>query len=214
MFIIGCHLSVSKGFLAMGKTAMELGGNTFQFFPGTPRGGQAKPLVEEDVEGLRQWMEDHHFGPILCHVICTMNGASTKDNVREFARTAIREDFAKTAHLPRCMYNFHPGAHLKQGVDQAVVLISDMLNYAMDQEELPKYVLLETMAGKGTEVGRTFEELEAIIEKVERERPAGVCLDTCHVYDGGYDIVNDPDGVLRHFDETIGLQAPRHSPER
>lgn len=205
MFIIGCHLSVSKGFLAMGKTAMELGGNTFQFFPRNPRGGQAKPLVEEDVEGLRQWMEDHHFGPILCHGAYTMNGASTKENVREFARTAIREDLAKTAHLPRCMYNFHPGAHLKQGVDQAVILISDMLNYAMDQEELPKYVLLETMAGKGTEVGRTFEELAAIIDRVERKDRMGVCLDTCHVYDGGYDIVNDPDGVLRHFDETIGL---------
>lgn len=205
MFIIGCHLSVSKGFLAMGKTATELGGNTFQFFPRNPRGGQAKPLVEEDVEGLWQWMEDHHFGPILCHGAYTMNGASTKENVREFARTAIREDLAKTAHLPRCMYNFHPGAHLKQGVDQAVILISDMLNYAMDQEELPKYVLLETMAGKGTEVGRTFEELAAIIDGIERKDRMGVCLDTCHVYDGGYDIVNDPDGVLRHFDETIGL---------
>lgn len=205
MFIIGCHLSVSKGFLAMGKTATELGGNTFQLFPRNPRGGQAKPLVEEDVEGLRQWMENHHFGPILCHGAYTMNGASTKENVREFARTAIREDLAKTAHLPRCMYNFHPGAHLKQGVDQAVILISDMLNYAMDQEELPKYVLLETMAGKGTEVGRTFEELAAIIDRVERKDRMGVCLDTCHVYDGGYDIVNDLDGVLRHFDETIGL---------
>ena len=189
----------------MWKTATELGGNTFQFFPRNPRGGQAKPLVEEDVEGLRQWMENHHFGPILCHGAYTMNGASTKENVREFARTAIREDLAKTAHLPRCMYNFHPGAHLKQGVDQAVILISDMLNYAMDQEELPKYVLLETMAGKGTEVGRTFEELAAIIDRVERKDRMGVCLDTCHVYDGGYDIVNDPDGVLRHFDETIGL---------
>lgn len=205
MFIIGCHLSVSKGFLAMGKTAMELGGNTFQFFPRNPRGGQAKPLVEEDVEGLRQWMKDYHFGPILCHGAYTMNGASTKESVREFAREAIREDLVKTAHLPNCMYNFHPGAHLKQGSEKAVSLIADMLNYGMDQEELPSYVLLETMAGKGTEVGRTFEELAAIIEKTERKDRIGVCLDTCHVYDGGYDIVNDLDGVLSHFDEVIGL---------
>lgn len=205
MFIIGCHLSVSKGFLAMGKTATALGGNTFQFFPRNPRGGQAKPLIEEDVAGLARWMEEHRFGPILCHGAYTMNGASTKDSVREFARTAMREDLAKTAHLPCCMYNFHPGAHLKQGVDKAVTLIADMLNYAMDQEELPKYVLLETMAGKGTEVGRTFEELAAIMDRVERKDRLGVCLDTCHVYDGGYDIVNDLGGVLRHFDEVIGL---------
>ena len=117
MFIIGCHLSVTNGFLAMGKEATALGGNTFQFFPRNPRGGASKPLVEEDVEGLKAWMEDHHFGPILCHGAYTMNGASTKEKVREFARTAIREDLAKAAHLPKCMYNFHPGAHLKQGVD-------------------------------------------------------------------------------------------------
>lgn len=205
MFIIGCHLSVTNGYLAMGKEATKLGGNTFQFFPRNPRGGASKPLVEEDVEGLRQWMKDHDFGPILCHGAYTMNGASTKESVRDFARRAIREDLAKTAHLPDCMYNFHPGAHLKQGVDVAVGLISDMLNYAMDQEELPKVVCLETMAGKGTEVGRTFEELAAIIEKVERKDRMGVCMDTCHIYDGGYDIVNDLDGVLKEFDEIIGL---------
>ena len=189
----------------MAQTATALGGNTFQFFPRNPRGGKSKPLIEEDVEGLARWMEVHHFGPILCHGAYTMNGASTKDGVRDFARTAMREDLAKTAHLPRCMYNFHPGAHLKQGVEKATVLISDMLNYAMDQEELPKYVLLETMAGKGTEVGRTFEELASIIDRTERKDRLGVCLDTCHVYDGGYDIVDDLDGVLRHFDEVIGL---------
>ena len=205
MFTIGCHLSVSKGFLAMAKTATALGGNTFQFFPRNPRGGQAKPLVASDVAALQQWMEDHHFGPILCHGAYTMNGASTKESVREFARTAIREDLEKTAQLPHCLYNFHPGAHLKQGVDVAIPLIADMLNYAMDQETLPQFVLLETMAGKGTEVGRTFEELAAIIDKVERKDKVGVCLDTCHVYDGGYDIVNDLDGVLAHFDDVLGL---------
>lgn len=206
MFIIGCHLSVSKGFRAMAETATALGGNTFQFFLRNPRGGQAKPLITSDVEALKEWMESHHFGPILCHGAYTMNGASTKDSVREFARTAIREDLAKTAHLPRCLYNFHPGAHLKQGAKIAIPLIADMLNYAMDQEEIPTYVLLETMAGKGTEVGRTFEELAAIIDQVERKDKMGVCLDTCHVYDGGYDIVNDLDGVLAHFDEVIGLK--------
>lgn len=205
MFIIGCHLSVTGGYLSMGKEATKLGGNTFQFFPRNPRGGASKPLVEEDVEGLRQWMKDHDFGPILCHGAYTMNGASTKEKVRDFARMAIREDLAKTAHLPDCMYNFHPGAHLKQGVDVAIDLISDMLNYAMDQEELPKVVCLETMAGKGTEVGRTFEELAGIIEKVERKDRMGICLDTCHIYDGGYDIVNDLDGVLKKFDDIIGL---------
>lgn len=205
MFIIGCHLSVTNGYLAMGKKATELGGNTFQFFPRNPRGGASKPLIGEDVEGLRQWMKDHDFGPILCHGAYTMNGASTKESVRDFARRAIREDLAKAAHLPDCMYNFHPGAHLKQGVDVAVGLISDMLNYAMDQEELPKVVCLETMAGKGTEVGRTFEELSAIIEKVERKDRMGICMDTCHIYDGGYDIVNDLEGVLKTFDEIIGL---------
>ena len=205
MFIIGCHLSVSKGFLSMGETATLLGGNTFQFFPRNPRGGKAKPIEREDAEALGKWMEEHRFGPILCHGAYTMNGASTKASVREFARTAMKEDLAKAAHLPRCMYNFHPGAHLKQGADKAISLIGDMLNYAMDQEEIPRYVLLETMAGKGTEVGRTFEELSAIMDRAERKDRVGVCLDTCHVYDGGYDIREDLDGVLRHFDEVIGL---------
>lgn len=205
MFIIGCHLSVSKGYLAMGKEVSSLGANTFQFFPRNPRGGAAKPLVPEDAEALRQWMEDHHFGPILCHGAYTMNGAAAKAEVRDFARRAIREDLAKAAQLPHCRYNFHPGSHVKQGAEAVIPLIADMLNAAMDQEALPEYVLLETMAGKGTEVGRTFEELAEIIERTERKDRIGVCLDTCHVYDGGYDIVADLDGVLRRFDEVIGL---------
>lgn len=205
MFIIGCHLSVSKGYLAMGKEATAIGANTFQFFPRNPRGGASKPLVSEDVEGLRAWMEKHHFGPILCHGAYTMNGAAAKEETREFARRAIREDLAKAGQLPRCLYNFHPGSHVKQGAEAVIPLIADMLNDAMDQEALPEYVLLETMAGKGTEVGRTFEELAEIIERTERKDRIGVCLDTCHVYDGGYDIVGDLDGVLRRFDEVIGL---------
>lgn len=205
MFVIGCHLSVSKGYLAMGKEASSLGANTFQFFPRNPRGGAAKALDPADAEGLREWMETHDFGPILCHGAYTMNGAAAKAEVREFARTAMREDLAKAAALSRCLYNFHPGAHVRQGLAAAVPLIADALNYAMDQEALPSFVLLETMAGKGTEVGRTFEELAEIIERAERKGRVGVCLDTCHVYDAGYDIVNDLDGVLTEFDRVIGL---------
>lgn len=205
MFIIGCHLSVSKGYLAMAKEATAIGANTFQFFPRNPRGGAARPLDASDVEGLRQWMEAHHFGPILCHGAYTMNGAAAKEAVRDFAWRAIREDLAKAGELPHCLYNFHPGSHVGQGAEAVIPKIADMLNYAMDQDPIPPFVLLETMAGKGTEVGRTFEELAAIIDRTERKDRVGVCLDTCHVYDGGYDIVNDLPGVLAHFDKVIGL---------
>lgn len=209
MLIIGCHLSVSRGFLAMAKEASSIGGNTFQFFPRNPRGGRSKPWSGEDTDALAGWMQSHHFGPILCHGAYTMNAASVKENVRDFARTAVREDLAKTARLYHCMYNFHPGAHLGQGPEKASVLIADMLNYAMDQEPLPEWVLLETMAGKGTEVGRTFEELAAIMDRTERKDKLGVCLDTCHTYDAGYDWVQDMDGILAHFDEVIGLEKLR-----
>ncbi len=209
MLIIGCHLSVSRGFLAMAREASSIGGNTFQFFPRNPRGGRSKPWSGEDTDALAGWMQSHHFGPILCHGAYTMNAASVKENVRDFARTAVREDLAKTARLYHCMYNFHPGAHLGQGPEKASVLIADMLNYAMDQEFLPEWVLLETMAGKGTEVGRTFEELAAIMDKTERKDKLGVCLDTCHTYDAGYDWVQDMDGILAHFDEVIGLEKLR-----
>lgn len=206
MFTIGCHLSVSKGFLHMAKEATSIGANTFQFFPRNPRGGASKPLVPEDVEALSAWMKEHRFGKILCHGAYTMNGASLKEEVRHFARQAIREDLVKVSQLPDCLYNFHPGTHLKQGAEKAIPLIADMVNFAMDYEDLHTTVLLETMAGKGTEVGRSFEELADIIERVEREDRIGVCLDTCHVYDGGYDIVNDLDGVLAEFDKVIGRE--------
>ena len=206
MFTIGCHLSVSKGYLHMAKEATSIGANTFQFFPRNPRGGASKPLVPEDVEALSAWMKEHRFGKILCHGAYTMNGASLKEEVRNFARQAIREDLVKVSQLPDCLYNFHPGTHLKQGAEKAIPLIADMVNFAMDYEDLNTTVLLETMAGKGTEVGRAFEELADIIERVERKDRIGVCLDTCHVYDGGYDIVNDLDGVLESFDKVIGLE--------
>lgn len=206
MFTIGCHLSVSKGYLHMAKEATSIGANTFQFFPRNPRGGASKPLVPEDVEALSAWMKEHRFGKILCHGAYTMNGASLKEEVRNFARQAIREDLVKVSQLPDCLYNFHPGTHLKQGAEKAIPLIADMVNFAMDYEDLNTTVLLETMAGKGTEVGRSFEELADIIERVERKDRIGVCLDTCHVYDGGYDIVNDLDDVLAEFDKVIGLE--------
>ena len=206
MFTIGCHLSVAKGYLHMAKEATSIGANTFQFFPRNPRGGASKPLVPEDVEALSAWMKEHRFGKILCHGAYTMNGASLKEDVRNFARQAIREDLVKVSQLPDCLYNFHPGTHLKQGAEKAIPLIADMVNFAMDYEDLNTTVLLETMAGKGTEVGRSFEELADIIERVERKDRIGVCLDTCHIYDGGYDIVNDLDGVLESFDKVIGLE--------
>lgn len=206
MFTIGCHLSVSKGYLHMAKEATSIGANTFQFFPRNPRGGASKPLVPEDVDALSAWMKVHRFGKILCHGAYTMNGASLKEEVRNFARQAIREDLVKVSQLPDCLYNFHPGTHLKQGAEKAIPLIADMVNFAMDYEDLNTTVLLETMAGKGTEVGRSFEELADIIERVERKDRIGVCLDTCHIYDGGYDIVNDLDGVLAGFDKVIGLE--------
>lgn len=206
MFTIGCHLSVSKGYLHMAKEATSIGANTFQFFPRNPRGGASKPLVPEDVEALSAWMKEHRFGKIFCHGAYTMNGASLKEEIRNFARQAIREDLVKVSQLPDCLYNFHPGTHLKQGAEKAIPLIADMVNLAMDYEDLNTTVLLETMAGKGTEVGRSFEELADIIERVERKDRIGVCLDTCHIYDGGYDIVNDLDGVLAGFDKVIGLE--------
>ena len=206
MFTIGCHLSVSKGYLHMAKEATSIGANTFQFFPRNPRGGASKPLVPEDVEALSAWMKEHRFGKILCHGAYTMNGASLKEEVRNFARQAIREDLVKVSQLPDCLYNFHPGTHLKQGAEKAIPLIADMVNFAMDYEDLNTTVLLETMAGKGTEVGRSFEELADIIERVERKDRIGVCLDTSQVYDGGYDIFNDLDGVLDSFDKVIGLE--------
>ena len=190
----------------MAKEATSIGANTFQFFPRNPRGGASKPLVPEDVEALSAWMKEHRFGKILCHGAYTMNGASLKEEVRNFARQAIREDLVKVSQLPDCLYNFHPGTHLKQGAEKAIPLIADMVNFAMDYEDLNTTVLLETMAGKGTEVGRSFEELADIIERVERKDRIGVCLDTCHIYDGGYNIVNDLDGVLDSFDKVIGLE--------
>lgn len=204
MIYIGNHLSASKGFYAMGKMALKLGGDTFAFFTRNPRGGKAKGLDEEDIRKLRELMEEHHFGKLVAHAPYTLNLCSAKEDVRTFARETIADDLRRMEYLPGNYYNFHPGSHVGQGADQGVAMIAEVLNETLRPEQKTT-VLLETMAGKGSEVGRTFEELRQILDRVDCADRMGVCLDTCHVWDGGYDIVGDLDGVLRQFDEIIGL---------
>ena len=204
MFVIGCHLSSSKGFLHMGEEARSIGGNTFQFFTRNPRGGSAKPLDESDAKALRDFLAENNFGKILAHAPYTLNACAADEGLRTFARETIRDDLARMEHLPGNYYNFHPGSHVKQGADVGIAYIADMLNAILTPDQSTT-VLLETMAGKGSEVGRTFEELRAIIDKVELSDKLGVCLDTCHVNDGGYDVVNHLDDVLKEFDDVIGL---------
>lgn len=205
MLHIGCHLSVTKGFLHMGKEALSIGADTFQFFTRNPRGGSVRPLDIDDMEKLNQFMKDHEFAPILAHAPYTLNGCSKTEKTRDFALRAMTEDLQRLQYLDNCRYNFHPGSHVGQGAKVGIDYIAHMLNQAMFQDQKTE-VLLETMAGKGTEVGRTFEELAAIIEKVDRQEKMGVCLDTCHVFDGGYDISYHLDDVLTTFDNIIGLQ--------
>lgn len=204
MIYIGNHLSASKGFYAMGKMALKLGGDTFAFFTRNPRGGKAKDLDEEDIRRLRELMEEHHFGKLVAHAPYTLNLCSAKEDVRTFARETIADDLRRMEYLPGNYYNFHPGSHVGQGADQGIAMIAEVLNETLRPEQKTT-VLLETMAGKGSEVGRTFEELRQILDRVDCADKVGVCLDTCHVWDGGYDIVGGLDGVLRKFDEIIGL---------
>ena len=204
MIYIGNHLSASKGFYAMGKMALKLGGDTFAFFTRNPRGGKAKDLDEEDIRKLRELMEEHHFGKLVAHAPYTLNLCSAKEDVRTFARETIADDLRRMEYLPGNYYNFHPGSHVGQGADQGIAMIAEVLNETLRPDQKTT-VLLETMAGKGSEVGRTFEELRQILDRVDCADRMGVCLDTCHVWDGGYDIVGGLDGVLRKFDEIIGL---------
>lgn len=204
MLHIGCHLSCSNGYLAMGKQAVTLGADTFQFFTRNPRGGSVKPFDAEDAAALNAFMEEHSFAPILAHAPYTLNACAADASIRDFARRTMREDLERLAHIPGAMLNFHPGSHVKQGADTGVKLIAQMLDEVYTGE-LPTTVLLETMSGKGSEVGRNFEELRAIMDTAKAGDRLGVCLDTCHVFDGGYDIVNDLDGVLEEFDRIIGL---------
>lgn len=208
MLTIGCHLSTSKGYLAMGKTALAIGANTFAFFTRNPRGGAAKAIDPADAAALRELLAANNFGTLVAHAPYTLNPCSDKPHAREFARECMADDLVRMEAVPGSYYNFHPGSHVKQGADVGIELIAGLLNEVLRPQQTTT-VLLETMAGKGTEVGRTFEELAAIIERVELSDHMGVCLDTCHVHDGGYDIVNNLDGVLDEFDRVIGIERLR-----
>jgi len=208
MLRIGCHLSSSRGYLAMGKQAVEIGANTFQFFTRNPRGGAVRPLDQADLSAYRAFADEHGLGPVLAHAPYTLNACAADERLRAFTRDAMREDLARLKLLPGSLYNFHPGSHVGQGADTGIRRIADLLNEVLAPGQ-GTVVLLETMAGKGSEVGGTFEELRDILDRVEQPQLLGVCLDTCHVYDGGYDLVHDLDGVLEEFDRRIGLNRLR-----
>ena len=208
MLYIGCHLSSSKGFAAMGRQALELGANTFQFFTRNPRGSRAKDLDEADAAALRDLMAERAFGPIVAHAPYTLNLCGAEEKNRAFARETMADDLARLEHLPGQLYNFHPGSHVGQGIETGIGLIAQGLNAILRPEQTTT-VLLETMAGKGSEVGGRFEELRAILDRVTLSDRMGVCLDTCHVSDAGYDLVGDLDGVLTEFDRVIGLEKLR-----
>lgn len=204
MLQIGCHLSSSKGFLNMGKEIVKLGGNTFQFFTRNPRGGAAKPIDEKDIEAFKTFAKENNINIILAHAPYTLNACSADADVRNFAKQVFADDLKRMEYIPGNMYNFHPGSHVKQGVDTGIEYIAQMLNEVLDKNQHTK-VLLETMAGKGTEIGRSFEELQMIIEKVELNNQLGICLDTCHIYDAQYNIVDNLNGVIDELDKVIGL---------
>lgn len=208
MLRIGCHLSTSKGFANMGKEILMLGGNTFQFFTRNPRGSKAKAIDEKDIAEFLELAKENNFATILAHAPYTLNSCSGDENTRNFAIEIMKDDLARMEYIPNNLYNFHPGSHVKQGTEVGIKYISDMLNEILKPEQTTT-VLLETMAGKGTEIGRTFEELQEILGNIKLSDKMGICLDTCHVYDAGYDIVNDLDGVLEQFDKIIGLDKLR-----
>ncbi len=204
MLTIGCHMSVAKGFEKMGLTAIKIGANTLQFFTRNPRGSKAKELDQKDIAAFRLLMNEHHFGKILAHAPYTLNPASSNGHTREFALETLRDDLIRMESLPGNYYNFHPGSHVGGGVQTGIDLISDALNQILFPNQ-STIVLLETMAGKGSEIGGSFQELRRIIDGVELQEKLGICLDTCHVSDGGYDIAGRLDQVLEEFDHVIGL---------
>lgn len=204
MLNIGCHLSVSKGFKHMGKTALEINANTFQFFTRNPRGSKAKAIDPKDVKELLNIMEENSFAKLLAHAPYTLNPSSSKEEVREFALMTMKDDLLRMEYLPGNYYNFHPGTHVGQGVDVATEMIINTLNEIISENQ-STIILLETMSGKGTEIGRNFEELQNIISGVKHPNLIGVCMDTCHIHEAGYDIVNNLDGVMEEFDKIIGL---------
>jgi deoxyribonuclease-4 len=201
---IGCHLSASKGYYAMGKQALELGANTFAFFTRNPRGGTSKKINEDDIKRFKKLAEINNFGKLVAHAPYTLNACSADEKIRTFALNTFKDDLRIMEYTPNQYYNFHPGNHLKQGVEVGIEYIAAMLNESLTENQTTT-VLLETMAGKGTEIGRNFQEIRAIIDKVQLKDKVGVCFDTCHVWDGGYDIVSDLDGVLDEFDKVIGI---------
>lgn len=204
MLTIGCHLSISNGYLHMGKEALSLGANTFQYFTRNPRGGKARAFDEADMKALTAFLKEQEFGQVVGHAPYTMNACAKDEGLRQFAVDSMRSDLERLEFLPGQLYNFHPGSHVKQGVEVGIEFITAMLNEVLF-EGMQTTVLLETMAGKGSEVGRTFEEIARIIDGVKLADYLGVCVDTCHLHEGGYDIINDLDGVLAEFDHYIGL---------
>jgi len=205
MFTIGCHLSDSKGYAHMGQEAISIGANTFQFFTRNPRGSKAKAIDPKDVEKFLQFAREHKLAKILAHAPYTLNACAAEPRTREFALEVMADDLLRMEYTPNNYYTFHPGSHVGQGIEQGIELIADLLNTILKPEQTT-LVLLETMSGKGSEVGGKFEELQQIIDRVELQDKLGVCLDTCHIYDAGYDIINDLDSVLAEFDRVIGLK--------
>lgn len=204
MLTIGCHLSISQGFEAIGKQALSINANTFQFFTRNPRGGKAKEIDPADANALMQLMKENNFGKIVAHAPYTLNACSANEKTREFALNTMLDDLKRMEFIPNNLYNFHPGSHTGQGIETGISQITELLNKVLFPE-MTTTVLLETMAGKGSEVGSRFEELRKIIDGVELKDKMGVCLDTCHIFDAGYDIVNNLDGVLKEFDDIIGI---------
>jgi len=205
MLNIGCHLSTTKGFKHMGDEALSLGANTFQFFTRNPRGSKVKKMDEKDAAALIALTQEHQFAPLLGHAPYTLNACASDPHIREFAHMVIKDDLANMEYLPNNLYTFHPGSHVGQGVETGIELIGQLLNEALRPEQTT-LVLLEIMSGKGSEVGTSFEEIGQILSRVNLIEKMGVCMDTCHVYSAGYDIVNDLDGVLTQFDKIIGLE--------
>lgn len=204
MLYIGNHTTSSKGYKKMAQQMIKNGGNTFAFFTRNPRGGNAKAIDEKDVEEFLQLAGAHGFGKIVAHAPYTMNCCAAKEDLRDFARNTMADDLKRMEYTPGNYYNFHPGSHVGQGAETGIQKIAEILNDVLTEEQTTT-VLLETMAGKGSEVGRNFQEIRSILDLVEKDHKMGVCLDTCHVWDGGYDIVHDLDGVLKEFDQVIGL---------
>ena len=205
MLRIGCHLSAAKGFVSMGRETISIGGNTFQFFSRNPRGSSIRELDKNDIKKFQEFAKENGISIILAHAPYTLNAAAKDEKLRKFAEETIKEDLRRMEYLPGNLYNFHPGSHVKQGAEVGIAYISEILNQVLKPEQSTT-VLLETMSGKGSEVGRNFEELRAIIDRVEIKDKIGVCMDTCHIWDGGYDIKEHLDEVLEEFDQVIGLE--------